>query len=113
MGLLWFERAARRLDDDAGRRAVRVQLAVAIDDPAFGRCGAAAHVDDARFAAQLSDFLRDRTREVDLELERGEAAAGRHRRIDGTPQRRVEDRRRKAAVRDPGAVVETLVALRR
>src|SRR5262249_42229639 len=76
MGLLWFERAARRLDDDAGRRAVRVQLAVAIDDPAFGRCGAAAHVDDARFAAQLSHFLRDRTREVDLELERGEAAAG-------------------------------------
>ena len=41
------------LDDDARRRAVRVELAGCVDDAAFGRRGAAADVDDVRFAAQL------------------------------------------------------------
>src|SRR6476646_2303343 len=36
-GELWFERSPWRVDDDARRRAVGVELAVAIGDPAFGR----------------------------------------------------------------------------
>ena len=48
---LWLQRPPRRVDDDARRRAMGVELAVAIGDPAFRGGGAPADVDHRRFAA--------------------------------------------------------------
>src|SRR4029450_10545977 len=98
-----------RLDDDARRRAVRVQLAVAIGDAAFGRGRAAADVDDFRLAAERPDLASQRPREIHVQLERGEALAGRHHRVDRAAERGVEQRRRKSTVRDTGAVVKAFL----
>src|SRR5437773_2621546 len=90
--ILGFQLSAWCVDDDAGRRAVRVQLAVAIDDAAFRGGGAAAEMHDLRFAEHRTDVVGERAREVDLQLERGEAFARRHHRVDAATECRIEQR---------------------
>ena len=70
-------------------------------------------MDDLAFAAHEADVRRESAREVDFQFERGEAPARRRRRVDRAAERRVEERRREAAVRDAGAVVKALVDTRR
>jgi hypothetical protein len=57
-------------------------------------------VNDLRLADNLADLVRQRAREVHLQLERREAPARRHQRVDAAAERRVEERRGEAAVRD-------------
>src|SRR6516162_8143948 len=57
---LGFQRAAWSIDDDARRRAVRVELAGRIHNPAFRRGCASANVDHAGLAAQQARVLGDR-----------------------------------------------------
>ena len=63
-------------DEDARRRAVRVDFSGGVDDPRFGGGGAVAGVNDDRFAADFADFAPQRPDVVDLEFERREGAAG-------------------------------------
>src|SRR6187200_3361883 len=79
---LRLQRSPWSVHDDAGRRAVGVQLAFGVDDAAFGCRGAPADVDHFAFAAELARFLGDRPRQIHLELQSRETAAGRHRRVD-------------------------------
>src|SRR5581483_1122394 len=103
---LGFERAARRFDDDAGGGAVSVQLAAVIDDAPFGSSGAAADVNHLRFASHFADFVRERPGQVDLQFQRRKPLAHRHRRIDGTAEGGIEERRCETAVRHASAVIE-------
>src|SRR6267142_15052 len=106
---LRFQRAPWGLHDDARRRAVRVQLAVGVDDAALRCGGPSPDVDDARLAAEQASLLRERPREVDLQLQRGEAPAGRHRRVGRAAERGVEQAGGEPAVRHARAVVEALL----
>src|SRR5262249_56999912 len=100
-------RAARGwYDDDAGGRAVGVELAIRAVDPRFRERGAPADVNHLSLTAQRVRGGRQRPREIDLQLQRREALAGAGRRVDRAAERRIEQRRREAAVRHPGAVVE-------
>src|SRR3954468_16082763 len=90
---LGLERPFWRFDDDARGGAVRVQLAVGVDDAPFRRGDAAADVHDLAFAEKQSDLMRERPCQVHLELEGGEAAPGRHQRVDAAAERCIEQRR--------------------
>ena len=65
----------------------------------FGGRGASAEMDDVRLAPKRSGRDRQRARQVDFQLQRGEASAGRHHRVDAAAERRVEQGRGEAAVR--------------
>src|SRR5258708_40297252 len=86
------------VDREARRRAVRVELALLVDDARFGNRGAPADVDDLPLAAHPADVCRESARQIDLQLERRESPSVRSRRVDRAAERRVEERGGEVAV---------------
>src|SRR5471032_694861 len=84
--------------DQAGRGAVRQQLAGAVDQPAFRRGDARTDVNHLTFSADLARLVGHGAHVVHLDLERGEAGARLQGRVDAAAHHRIEKCRGDAAV---------------
>ena len=100
------------LEDQAGGEPVRQQPAVGRrHQPALGGCRPPARVQHPAFGPHQPGLGPGGPDVVDREVDRGVAAALRHRRADGAAHAGVEQRRRPAAVGDAPHVVDEALGL--
>src|SRR5260370_19951478 len=77
-------------EDQAGRGAMRQELAGAVDQPPLGGGNARADIDDLALGFDRAGLVGHGAHVVDLDLERGEAVARLQGRVDGAAHHRIE-----------------------
>jgi hypothetical protein len=95
-------------EDHAGGGCVAVELALFVEEPRLGGGGAAADMDGGALAQEPSGLRFDRTKEVDLELDRGVSDARGEHRVYSAAHGGVEQGASETAVDGPDGIVVIL-----